>query len=101
MPSAYQQSGPAAPAQPPAGEAFNPGLTPGVFSLEPDKFKCPCHGSGFKRDGTNFEGPAPRPLDRIKIVLTAEGILQVDKSAIFRMAPGNPEGQYPQSILKV
>ena len=36
MPSAYQKSGPAAPAQPTAGEAFNPGLTPGVFSLESD-----------------------------------------------------------------
>jgi len=76
------------------------GCTPNWFAAE-NKFKCPCHGSGFKRDGTNFEGPAPRPLDRIKIVLTAEGILQVDKSAIFRMAPGNPEAQYPQSILKV
>jgi cytochrome b6-f complex iron-sulfur subunit len=76
------------------------GCTPNWFAAE-NKFKCPCHGSGFKRDGTNFEGPAPRPLDRIKIVLTSEGILQVDKSAIFRMAPGNPEAQFPQSLLKV
>jgi hypothetical protein len=37
MPSAYQKSRPAAPAQPTAGEAFIPGLTPGVFSLESDK----------------------------------------------------------------
>ena len=37
MPSAYQESIPAPPAQPAAGEAFNPGLTPGVFSLESDK----------------------------------------------------------------
>jgi hypothetical protein len=36
MPPAYQKSGPAAPAQPSAGEAFIPGLTPGVFSLESD-----------------------------------------------------------------
>ena len=28
--------------------------------LESDKkFKCPCHGSGFKITGVNFEGPAP------------------------------------------
>jgi cytochrome b6-f complex iron-sulfur subunit len=76
------------------------GCTPNWFAAE-NKFKCPCHGSGFKRDGTNFEGPAPGPLDRIRLALTPEGILQVDKSSIFRMAPGNPEAQYPESILKV
>jgi cytochrome b6-f complex iron-sulfur subunit len=32
-----------------------------------DKFKCPCHGSGFRRDGENFEGPALRPLERVWI----------------------------------
>jgi cytochrome b6-f complex iron-sulfur subunit len=76
------------------------GCTPNWFASE-NKFKCPCHGSGFKRDGTNFEGPAPRPLDRIKLALTSDGTLQVDKSAIFRMVQGNPEAQYPHSILRV
>ncbi|MEZ6112838.1 MAG: hypothetical protein R3C99_17775 [Pirellulaceae bacterium] len=28
---------------------------------------CPCHGSGFYKDGVNFEGPAPRPLERYAI----------------------------------
>jgi len=37
MRQAYQKSGPASLAQPLAGEAFIPGLTPGVFSLESDK----------------------------------------------------------------
>ena len=77
------------------------GCTPNWFSAE-DKFKCPCHGSGFKRDGTNFEGPAPRPLDRIRLSLSPEGLLVVDKGQIFRMAPGvSPDQQYPQSILRV
>ena len=31
------------------------------------KFKCPCHGSGFYISGINFEGPAPRPLERFKV----------------------------------
>ncbi len=31
------------------------------------KFKCPCHGSGYYMNGINFEGPAPRPLERYKI----------------------------------
>lgn len=77
------------------------GCTPNWLKGE-SKFKCPCHGSGFRPDGTNFEGPAPRPLDRIKIALSPEGDLLVDKGVIFRMKPGeDPDEQYPQSILKV
>jgi len=26
------------------------------------KYKCPCHGSGYYINGVNFEGPTPRPL---------------------------------------
>src|SRR4029079_978305 len=37
------------------------GCTPNWLEAE-QKFKCPCHGSGFYKDGINFEGPAPRPL---------------------------------------
>lgn len=77
------------------------GCTPNWFAIE-DKFKCPCHGSGFRRDGTNYEGPAPRPLDRVKISLSSDGKLVIDKAAVFRMAPGrDPDEQYPQSILRV
>lgn len=77
------------------------GCTPNWLKGE-QKFKCPCHGSGFKPDGTNFEGPAPRPLDRVKITMTPDGELVVDKSVIYRMAPGvDLDEQYPQSILKV
>ena len=77
------------------------GCTPNWLNTE-NKFKCPCHGSGFKRDGTNFEGPAPRPLDRIKVEVGPDGDLVVNKAAIFRMAPARkPAEQYPQSILRV
>jgi cytochrome b6-f complex iron-sulfur subunit len=44
------------------------------------KFKCPCHGSGFRISGVNFEGPAPRPLERYAIKKTDEGQIVVDKS---------------------
>ena len=76
------------------------GCTPNWFAIE-NKFKCPCHGSGFRRDGTNYEGPAPRPLDRVKISLDPEGRLIVDKGTVYRMVPGRePDEQYPQSILR-
>lgn len=31
------------------------------------EFHCPCHGSKFYSDGTNFAGPAPRPLRWYKL----------------------------------
>jgi len=46
------------------------------------KFKCPCHGSGFKPNGVNFEGPAPRPLERFKIYLDGDDVI-VDRSKKF------------------
>lgn len=47
------------------------------------KFKCPCHGSGFYMDGVNFEGPAPRPLERHRIYLEGDTVM-VDKSQKYR-----------------
>jgi cytochrome b6-f complex iron-sulfur subunit len=48
------------------------------------KFKCPCHGSGFYITGINFEGPAPRPLERFKVALADDGQIMVDKSQRFQ-----------------
>ena len=59
------------------------GCTPNYLSAE-NKFKCPCHGSGFRTTGINFEGPAPRPLERARIVLSDDGQLLVDKSRKFQ-----------------
>lgn len=77
------------------------GCTPRWLAAE-NKFKCPCHGSGFFKDGTNFEGPAPRPLDRFKIALADNGQLVVDKGIVYRMPPGiDPDEEFPESILNV
>lgn len=69
------------------------GCTPNWLERE-EKFKCPCHGSGFKISGINFEGPAPRPLERWGISIGEDGQLVVDKSKKFqqeRQEWGNPE----------
>lgn len=58
------------------------GCTPDWNESE-NKFKCPCHGSGFDTEGVNFEGPAPRPLDRLHLAIDAEGQIVVDKSRIY------------------
>ncbi|PHS05264.1 MAG: Rieske (2Fe-2S) protein [Blastopirellula sp.] len=59
------------------------GCTPNWLEAE-QKFKCPCHGSGFYKDGVNFEGPAPRPLERYAISVAADGQLEIDKSRTFQ-----------------
>ncbi len=59
------------------------GCTPNWLESE-KKFKCPCHGSGFKITGVNFEGPAPRPLERYAIRKTDDGQIIVDKSRKFQ-----------------
>jgi len=59
------------------------GCTP-IWLEGEQKFKCPCHGSGFYKDGTNFEGPAPRALDRYAVRVAEDGRLEVDKSRMFQ-----------------
>lgn len=63
------------------------GCTPNWLEGE-QKFKCPCHGSGFYINGINFEGPAPRPLERTGIQVAPDGMLEVDKSQKFQQELG-------------
>jgi len=45
------------------------------------EFQCPCHGSRYYGDGTNYAGPAPRPLPYYKVELSLDdGQLVVDSS---------------------
>jgi cytochrome b6-f complex iron-sulfur subunit len=55
------------------------------------RFKCPCHGSGFHADGVQFEGPAPRPLERCAIRLAEDGQLEIDASRTFQAELGQWE----------
>ena len=74
------------------------GCTPNWLSSE-KKFKCPCHGSGFRITGINFEGPAPRPLERYRIYLANDGQIIVDKNKRFNFEKG--EWTRPESLLMV
>lgn len=43
------------------------------------EFHCPCHGSKFHGDGTNYSGPAPRPLQWFHLEISPnDGALVVD-----------------------
>ena len=65
------------------------GCTPDWKASE-NKFKCPCHGSGYDSEGINFEGPAPRPMDRAKVELDAEGQIVVDIGTLYIWPKGEP-----------
>jgi cytochrome b6-f complex iron-sulfur subunit len=74
------------------------GCTPNWLDGE-QKYKCPCHGSGFYINGINFEGPAPRPLERVGIRLAEDGSLEVDKSVKFQEELG--QWQDPSSYVEL
>jgi cytochrome b6-f complex iron-sulfur subunit len=75
------------------------GCTPNYLAAEA-KFKCPCHGSGFRAEsGINFEGPAPRPLERARIVLADDGQILVDKARKFQQELG--QWVDPEAFLRV
>jgi cytochrome b6-f complex iron-sulfur subunit len=77
------------------------GCTPDWKASE-NKFKCPCHGSGYDPEGINFEGPAPRPMDRAHVELDPEGRILVDLSRVYRWPKGE-RSQFgdPGAILRV
>jgi len=74
------------------------GCTPRWLTAE-NKFKCPCHGSGFYKTGINFEGPAPRPLERLRITKAEDGQIVIDKAVKYLYEKG--QWDKPGAFLKV
>jgi cytochrome b6-f complex iron-sulfur subunit len=74
------------------------GCTPRWLKAEA-KFKCPCHGSGFYMSGINFEGPAPRPLERVRVSRSEDGQLVVDVGVKYRQENG--DWDKPGAFLRV
>jgi len=72
------------------------GCTPNWNAAE-NKFKCPCHGSGYDSEGVNVEGPAPRPMDRARVEILPTGEIQVDTSILYQFGTWDN----PDSILRV
>ncbi len=51
----------------------------GLTFDSPGEFLCPCHGSKFHGEGTNYSGPAPRPLKAFHMEISpSDGQLIVD-----------------------
>ena len=76
------------------------GCTPDWKPSE-NKFKCPCHGSGYDSEGINFEGPAPRPMDRADVSLDPSGQILVDTAKLYDWPKGerskfNDDGAFIQ-----
>jgi cytochrome b6-f complex iron-sulfur subunit len=74
------------------------GCTPDWKASE-NKFKCPCHGSGYDSEGVNFEGPAPRPMDRAHVEVDATGQVVVNVNRLYDWPKGgtnrfNEDGAY-------
>ena len=75
------------------------GCTPNWLPAQ-NKFKCPCHGSGYYISGINFEGPAPRALERAAISISPDdGQLVVDKGQKFLFEQG--QWTDPKAFVKV
>jgi cytochrome b6-f complex iron-sulfur subunit len=70
-----------------------------IWQAGEQRFKCPCHGSGFSTDGIHREGPAPRPLERFAIRVRDDGQLEVDRSRVFQQELGQWDD--PRSFVTV
>ncbi|MFN8594319.1 MAG: Rieske 2Fe-2S domain-containing protein [Thermomicrobiales bacterium] len=62
----------------------------------PNAFQCPCHGSMYNYEGVRTGGPAPRPMDLMKVsVDPATGNVTVDTGDITERTGYSPDQAVP------
>ena len=57
----------------------------------PHAFQCPCHGSMYDYDGVRTGGPAPRPMDLMKVNIDEAGNVIVDTGDIIEREAYSPD----------
>ena len=55
-----------------------------VWKPEINTIACPCHGSKFTREGVKTDGPAPKPLPWLRMWVSDDGDLMVDRATEIR-----------------
>lgn len=60
----------------------------------PKAFQCPCHGSMYDYNGVITAGPAPRPMDMMKVTVEGDSVL-VDTGDIALREDYEPEQAVP------
>ncbi|MCX7617792.1 ubiquinol-cytochrome c reductase iron-sulfur subunit [Tepidiforma sp.] len=53
-------------------------------------FRCPCHGSTYSKAGIRVYGPAPRPMDTMRLTVNADGSVNVNTGQITSGSADNP-----------
>lgn len=61
----------------------------------PSAFQCPCHGSMYDFNGVRTGGPAPRPMDLMKVSVAQDGGVMVDTGAITTRSDYTPAQASP------
>ena len=67
-----------------------------------DGWACPCHGSRYFIDSTNFYGPAPRPMDWVEISVAPDNRFVIDRGniVVYRQAGDQTAPQWRLEFSK-